>query len=79
MTQAIRRIIPAQSGMKRYNLVLPETLFNELEKLAIARQMSVAHLLRGFIKLGLMVAEEPDAVLVIRTEGGREREIVFLL
>lgn len=67
-------------GLKRYNLVLPETLFDELQKLAEERHTTVVELLRRFIKLGLLtiqLEETPGAALLIR-EGDTEREVVFL-
>lgn len=66
--------------MKRYNLVVPEDLFNELQQLAEARGTTVADLLRRFIKLGLIalqVDQDPNSALIIR-EGGTEREILLL-
>ena len=66
--------------LKRYNLALPEDLFNEIQKLADSQHITVLELLRRFIKLGLLVSkiqENPDSALFIR-EGENEREIVFL-
>jgi hypothetical protein len=66
-------------GLKRYNLALPETLFDELQKLAERRHTTVVELLRRFIKLGLLaieLEETPDAALLIR-EGDTEREVLF--
>jgi hypothetical protein len=66
---------------KRYNLVLPETLFREVQELADQRQTSVVTLLRSFIRLGLLVAraeESPDTMLIIR-EGEKERQVLLLL
>lgn len=65
---------------KRYNLVLPEELFNEIQKLADEKHTTVLDVLRRFIKLGLIAArveETPDAALIIR-EGTTEREIILL-
>ncbi len=67
-------------GMKRYNLVIPEVLFNEVQKIADEEHTTVVDLLRRFIKLGLIatdVSRKADSALVIR-EGNREREIMFL-
>ncbi len=66
--------------LKRYNLALPEDLFNEIQKLSDSQHITVLELLRRFIKLGLLVSkiqENPDSALFIR-EGENEREIVFL-
>lgn len=67
-------------GLKRYNLVLPEELFREVQTLAEQRHTTVVELFRKFIKLGLLVAKtegSPDAVFLIR-EGEKERQIVLL-
>jgi hypothetical protein len=66
--------------LKRYNLVLPEEMYTELEKVAHKRHTSVVEMLRRFIKLGLLVDQiddRPEAELVIR-EGSRERQIVLI-
>ena len=65
---------------KRYNLVLPQELFEKVQELAEARQTTVVDLLRRFIKLGLLAAEidkSPNASLLIREEKD-EREIILL-
>jgi hypothetical protein len=66
--------------VKRYNLVLPEELFNELQAEAERRQVTVVELLRKYIKLGLLVnrsLDSPDSSLLIR-EGNAEKEIVII-
>jgi len=66
--------------VKRYNLVLPEDLFSEVEKLAEKRQTTVVDILRRFIKLGLLasqIEESPGAALLIR-EGDTERQIILI-
>jgi len=68
------------SELKRYNLVLPEELFAELERMASKRHTSVVEVLRRYIKLGLLVEqidERPGAELLIR-EGEHERQIVLI-
>ncbi len=70
----------AASGMKRYTLVLPKELFDEVQRVADARHTTVVDMLRRFIKLGLLsvqLEEAPDAALLIR-EGESEREILLL-
>lgn len=67
-------------AMKRYNLVLPEDLFQEVQHLADERQTSVVDLLRRFIKLGLLAANlenDQDSALLIR-QGEETRQIVLL-
>ena len=66
--------------LRRYSLVLPLELFDEVQKLADSRHTTVVEILRKFIKLGLLaiqIEETPDATLLIR-EGDTEREIILL-
>jgi hypothetical protein len=66
--------------LKRYNLALPEDLFNEVQELANRRQTTVVDLLRRFIKLGLLsasVEERPNSGIFLR-EDDTEREIIFI-
>lgn len=68
------------AGSKRYNLVLPQKLYDEVERIAEERDMTVVEVLRRFIKLGLLVADaeaNPDAQLLIR-EGDQERQLVLV-
>lgn len=68
------------TGIKRYNLVLPEELFNEVQRIADDRQTSVVDILRRFIKLGLLadqIEKSPDSALIIR-EGNAERQIILI-
>lgn len=70
----------SDAGMKRYNLVIPEELYNDVQRIANAEHTTVVDLLRRFIKLGLIatrIAQDSNASLIIR-EGNREREILFL-
>lgn len=67
-------------GVKRYNLTLPEELFDEVQALADRKQTTVVELLRRFIKLGLLAAaveDMPDGAFFIR-ENGVERQIIFI-
>jgi hypothetical protein len=69
-----------KDDLKRYNLVLPAELFDELQQVADKRHTTVVELLRKFVKLGLMavqIDENPSAALLIR-EGKTERQIVIL-
>lgn len=72
--------MPDRPAVKRYNLALPADLFEQVEELAAQKQTTVVHVLRRFIKLGLIasrIEDSPDAALLIR-EGETEKEIVFL-
>ncbi len=69
-----------QRGMKKYQIVVPESLFEEIEKIANSRQTTVIDIIRRFLKLGLLTARienTPNAGLFIR-EGDSEREIILL-
>lgn len=69
-----------KSDIKKYNLALPQELFDELQEVADKRHTTVVELLRRFIKLGLIASqidETPDAAIIIR-EGDKEREILIL-
>ena len=69
-----------RTGGKRYNLVLPSHLYEEVQIVANEQNTSIPDLLKRFIKIGLLVAklsQSPDTTLIIR-EGGKEREVVFV-
>ena len=69
-----------QRGMKKYQIVVPETLFEEIEKIADSRQTTVIDIIRRFLKLGILTAKiegTPNSGLFIR-EDGSEREIILL-
>lgn len=69
-----------ERSVKRYNLALPEELYDQVQALAERQQTTVVEVLRRFIKLGLLateIQERRDAALIIR-EGDREREILLL-
>ena len=65
---------------KRYNLVLPQPLFDELQKIADERHSTVLEVLKQFIRLGLLVSKtemSPGARVIVR-EGERERELMLI-
>jgi len=65
---------------KRYNLTLPEGLFNEIQELADSKGTTVLAMLRKFIRLGLIVSEledEPNSRLIIRTDD-TEKEVILI-
>jgi hypothetical protein len=67
-------------AVKRYNLVIPEELFEEVRHEAEKRGTTSVELLRKFIRLGLMavrVQEDPASALILR-EGDTERELLIL-
>ncbi len=68
------------SSAKRYNLVLPEELYQEVQTLADRRHTTVVELLRRFVKLGLLVAkaeESPDTAFLIR-EGDKNQRLLLI-
>jgi len=70
----------SNDALKRYNLVLPMVLFDQLQQAADERHVTVVELLRKFVKLGLMAIQvegNPSAALFIR-EGNTERQIVII-
>ena len=70
----------AQTPLKKYNLTIPQALYDDLENLADREHTSVLELVRRFIKLGLIavkVQETPGAGLFIR-EGESERQLLLL-
>ncbi|MBN1993453.1 MAG: hypothetical protein JW953_12200 [Anaerolineae bacterium] len=70
-----------EDGLKRYNLVLPEEMFNEVRKVADEQQTSMVEVIRKFIKLGLMVSEmqeSPEMTVFIKRGGGEEQQIIFI-
>jgi hypothetical protein len=65
---------------KRYNLILPVSLFNQVQSLADKEGTSVLELLKRFIRIGLVITkltQSSDAALLIRQDG-KERELVLL-
>ncbi len=70
----------AKENTKRYNLVLPQPLFDELQSVADERHATVLEVLKQYIRLGLLVSKaekSPDVSVVIR-EGERERELMLI-
>ena len=66
-------------SVKRYNLLMPEDLFNRLEVLANEKQVSLAELIRTFLKIGLILVElqHDDSVSIVVRDSNRERELMF--
>ena len=65
---------------KRYNMVLPQPLFDEIQRIADERHSTVLEVLKQFIRLGLLVSKAEkslDAAVIIR-EGDRERELMLI-
>ena len=67
-------------GVKRYQLVLPNSLYVRVAQAAEEQDITVVQLLRAYIKLGLMVSEaekHPGAELILRTPDG-EKQLVMV-
>lgn len=63
---------------KRYNLVIPFDIAEQLEQCAVARGDSVTSLINKFCRFGLEVTvRDPDAQL-IRKDGDKEVIIMLL-
>jgi hypothetical protein len=68
------------NAAKRYNLVLPEDLYNEVQTLAERRGTTVVEVFRRFIRLGLLIAkaeESPDMEFILR-KGDKEQQLLLL-
>jgi hypothetical protein len=73
-------MVTSSAKVKRYNLGLPEDLYEALQEAANERHTTVVALLRSFVKLGLIALElekTPDAALLIK-EGDKEQRIMLL-
>lgn len=71
--------IAKPKSKKRYNLVIPVELYNQLSEIAGRDGASVIDVMRRFIKVGLYidaVSHTKGAKVIIR-EGKSEREIVW--
>jgi hypothetical protein len=69
-----------QGALRRYNLILPEELFQTVDNIAKKQHITTIDLLKKYIKLGLLASEienDPDSKLIIR-QGKTDREIIFI-
>lgn len=65
---------------KRYNVVLPEELFNELQEVADQKHTTVLELIRRFVKLGLLAVRAettPDLEFLVRERGVESRVMIL--
>lgn len=68
------------SDTKRYSLVLPQELYDEVEAIADRQHSSVVEIIRRFIRLGLIaneISKRDNSKLIIR-EDGVDREILLV-
>jgi hypothetical protein len=65
---------------KRYNLVLPAELFDELQEVADQKHTTVQELVRRFVKLGLLAvrAETTPGLDFLVRESGVESRVMIL-
>ena len=67
-------------GTKRYNLVLPDDLFTDVQVIANAEGVPTVEIFRRFIKLGLILTginrDEGERLILRSSEG--EREIMWV-
>ena len=67
------------AGVKRYNLVLPRDLYDEVSREAEKRGATFIELMRKFIQIGLLtlkVQEDPNAALILR-EGDTDSKLLI--
>jgi len=66
--------------MKRYNLVLPHSLFDQVQQVADENGTTVADVVRQFIKLGLFVNRVAtlDNPFIVK-QGETEYKLIVLL
>jgi len=65
-------------GKKRYHLVLPEDVYEQVKVLAEQKGLSVVDVLRKFIQLGIILSRKSDSTLVIREKDNKETLIVLI-
>lgn len=64
--------------IKRYNLKMSQSLYDELDQLATVRGVAVVDVIRAFIKLGLL-ANKPGNELLVREPDGTERTLEIII
>ena len=65
--------------MKRYNAVFPQELFNQVVVAADREGISVAELLRKFIKQGIEVEKALDrGAVLVKKEGDKKTELIII-
>lgn len=63
---------------KRYNLNLPQELFDEIEQKSKDKDISVAHLMRRLLKLGLDALEDNVKLVIVDYDNDSEKEVKIL-
>jgi len=70
-----------KTKVRRYNMALPETVYEDLRIIADINDVTIAEVLRKYIKLGLIVSEienTPSIDLVLREEGKPDKTLVLI-
>ena len=63
---------------KRYSLVLPQELYDEIDEIAKARNSAVVEVIKQFLRLGVTLVEtekSPDTSLILRRRGEPDVEL----
>jgi hypothetical protein len=68
-------------GMHKYQAVLPDPLWNELQQLADDYHTTVGDLIRRFVQLGLIAVEHKQSggAIIFRSSDQSEKELVVLI
>lgn len=72
--------IAESTATKRYNLVLPQALYQQLQEVADERHTTVLELIKRFIRLGLLAVQaenDPNLDFIVR-ENGVEKQLLVL-
>lgn len=79
-SEVVQNVEAKSKKMKRYNLIIQEDVFNQLQLLADENDTTVLDLMRRFIKLGLiaMNLQKTDNDGLVLRQNGKEREIVLI-
>jgi hypothetical protein len=71
---------PKTRPQKRYNVMLPAELFDELQEVAKQKHTTVLELIKRFVKLGLLAVRaetSPDLDFLVRERGVESRVMIL--
>jgi hypothetical protein len=69
-----------KKNIRRYSLILPDSIYEQLEDIAGEKGTTMAELIRRFIALGLLATKagnDPDSELLLRN-GDTLRAVILL-
>jgi len=69
-----------KNNIKRYSLILPDSIYHQLDGIANEKGTTMAELIRRFIALGLLAMKtnnDPDSELLLRN-GDTIRGVILL-